>query len=51
MDVIDVLIVDDNPIVRAAMSAFLDADDRVRMVGEASNGHEGSRPHAVCVPR
>ncbi|NAS21239.1 response regulator [Herbidospora sp. NEAU-GS84] len=41
MDVIDVLIVDDNPIVRAAMSAFLDADDRVRMVGEASNGHEG----------
>lgn len=41
MDVIDVLIVDDNPIVRAAMSAFLDADDRVRMVGEAGNGHEG----------
>nr|WP_062335434.1 response regulator transcription factor [Herbidospora sakaeratensis] len=41
MDVIDVLIVDDNPIVRAAMSAFLDADDRIRMVGEASNGHEG----------
>ncbi|TKK87979.1 response regulator transcription factor [Herbidospora galbida] len=41
MDVIDVLIVDDNPIVRAAMSAFLDADDRVRVVGEASNGHEG----------
>ncbi|GAB1820432.1 LuxR C-terminal-related transcriptional regulator [Herbidospora sp. RD11066] len=38
---IDVLIVDDNPIVRAAMSAFLDADDRVRVVGEASNGHEG----------
>ncbi|GLX94779.1 response regulator transcription factor [Herbidospora sp. NBRC 101105] len=41
MDVIDVLIVDDNPIVRAAMSAFLVADDRIRMVGEASNGHEG----------
>ncbi|GIH28859.1 DNA-binding response regulator [Acrocarpospora phusangensis] len=38
---IDVLIVDDNPIVRAAMSAFLGADDRVRVVGEASNGHEG----------
>ncbi|GAA0425134.1 DNA-binding response regulator [Acrocarpospora corrugata] len=40
-DVIDVLIVDDNPIVRTAMSVFLGADDRIRVVGEASNGHEG----------
>lgn len=37
---IDVLVVDDNPIVRAAMCAFLDASDGVRVVGEACNGHE-----------
>ncbi|WP_061295384.1 LuxR C-terminal-related transcriptional regulator [Herbidospora cretacea] len=39
--VIDVLIVDDNPIVRAAMSAFLAADARLRVVGEAGNGYDG----------
>ena len=35
---IDVLIVDDNPIVRMAIRAFLDADDDIRVVGEASDG-------------
>ncbi|WP_113699317.1 response regulator [Nonomuraea lactucae] len=37
-NVIDVLIVDDNPIVRAAMAAYLDAEDRIRVIGEAGNG-------------
>jgi len=35
---IDVLIVDDNPIVRMAIRAFLDAADDIRVVGEASDG-------------
>ncbi|HKT05457.1 MAG TPA: response regulator transcription factor [Rugosimonospora sp.] len=35
---IDVLIVDDNPIVRAAIRGFLDASDDVRVVGEAADG-------------
>ncbi|MDT5029403.1 MAG: hypothetical protein QOE61_5829 [Micromonosporaceae bacterium] len=37
---IDVLIVDDNPIVRAALRGFLDSTDEVRVVGEASHGQE-----------
>jgi DNA-binding NarL/FixJ family response regulator len=36
---IDVLIVDDNPIVRSALRAFLDGDDDIRVTGEAPNGH------------
>ena len=35
---IDVLIVDDNPIVRAAIRGFLDASEDVRVVGEAADG-------------
>jgi DNA-binding NarL/FixJ family response regulator len=35
---IDVLIVDDNPIVRSAIRAFLDSADDIRVVGEASDG-------------
>jgi len=35
---IELLIVDDNPIVRMAIRAFLDADDEIRVVGEASDG-------------
>jgi DNA-binding NarL/FixJ family response regulator len=35
---IDVLIVDDNPIVRSAVRALLDAADDIRVVGEASDG-------------
>ncbi|GAA5179209.1 response regulator transcription factor [Rugosimonospora acidiphila] len=35
---IDVLIVDDNPIVRTAIRAFLDAAEDIRVVGEAPDG-------------
>ena len=35
---IDVLIVDDNPIVRSAIRAFLGAADDIRVVGEAADG-------------
>jgi DNA-binding NarL/FixJ family response regulator len=37
---IDVLIVDDNPIVRAALRGFLDGTDEVRVVAEAGDGRE-----------
>jgi DNA-binding NarL/FixJ family response regulator len=37
---IDVLIVDDNPIVRAALRGYLSSTDEVRVVGEAGNGRE-----------
>lgn len=35
---IDVLVVDDNPIVRSALSGFLAGRPEVRVVGEAANG-------------
>jgi DNA-binding NarL/FixJ family response regulator len=38
--VIEVLVVDDNPIVRAALRGFLDATDEVRVVAEAGDGRE-----------
>jgi DNA-binding NarL/FixJ family response regulator len=38
---IDVLIVDDNPIVRSALRAFLGGSDDVRVVGEAPDGRTG----------
>ncbi|WP_432838973.1 response regulator [Dactylosporangium sp. CA-092794] len=38
---IDVLIVDDNPIVRAALRGYLGTTDEVRVVGEAGNGRDG----------
>jgi DNA-binding NarL/FixJ family response regulator len=44
--VIEVLIVDDNPIVRAALHGFLATSDEVRVVAEAGDGRE-----AVAVAR
>ncbi|GAB2627358.1 DNA-binding response regulator [Paractinoplanes abujensis] len=35
---IDVLIVDDNPIVRSAIRTYLGTDEDIRVVGEASDG-------------
>jgi DNA-binding NarL/FixJ family response regulator len=37
---IDVLVVDDNPIVRAALHGFLATTDDIRVVGEAGDGRE-----------
>ncbi|HEX7307908.1 response regulator transcription factor [Lentzea sp.] len=37
---IDVLVVDDNPIVRAALCGFLDGTGSVRVVGEAGDGRQ-----------
>ncbi|GIF75124.1 LuxR C-terminal-related transcriptional regulator [Asanoa siamensis] len=37
---IDVLVVDDNPIMRAALQGILAADETIRVVGEAGNGRE-----------
>lgn len=37
---LDVLIVDDNPIVRAALRGYLETADEMRVVGEAKNGGE-----------
>jgi DNA-binding NarL/FixJ family response regulator len=37
---IDVLVVDDNPIMRGALIGILAADEQVRVVGEAANGRE-----------
>ena len=37
---IDVLVVDDNPIMRGALRGILAADERLRVVGEAANGRE-----------
>jgi DNA-binding NarL/FixJ family response regulator len=37
---IDVLIVDDNPIVRAALHGFLATTDDIRVLGEAGDGRE-----------
>jgi DNA-binding NarL/FixJ family response regulator len=39
--VTDVLIVDDNPIVRAALRGFLDGTGETRVVAEACDGREG----------
>ncbi|MGI5181834.1 LuxR C-terminal-related transcriptional regulator [Dactylosporangium sp. CA-152071] len=37
---VGVLVVDDNPIVRAAVRGILDGDDGLRVLGEAANGRE-----------
>lgn len=37
---IDVLVVDDNPIMRGALRGILAADDSLHVVGEAANGRE-----------
>jgi DNA-binding NarL/FixJ family response regulator len=36
---IDLVVVDDNPVVRAAVHAFLAGQDEVRVVAEAGDGH------------
>jgi DNA-binding NarL/FixJ family response regulator len=40
---IDLVIVDDNPVVRAAVHGFLAGQDEVRVVGEAGDGREALR--------
>ena len=40
---IDLLVVDDNPVVRAAVHGFLAGQDEVRVVGEAADGREALR--------
>lgn len=37
---VSVLVVDDNPVVRSGLLALLQLDDRLRVVGEASNGDQ-----------
>ncbi len=40
---IRVLLVDDHPVVRKGLAAVLDAEDDIKIVGEASDGDEGVR--------
>lgn len=40
---IDLVVVDDNPIVRAAVHAFLGGQDQARVVAEAADGQEALR--------
>jgi DNA-binding NarL/FixJ family response regulator len=49
---IDLLVVDDNPVVRAAVHAFLVGQDEVRVVAEAADGREAmqlARRHRPAV--
>lgn len=39
-EVVTVLVVDDNPVVRSGLLALLSLDDRLRVVGEAGNGDQ-----------
>lgn len=39
-DAVTVLVVDDNPVVRSGLLALLGLDDRLQVVGEATNGEE-----------
>jgi DNA-binding NarL/FixJ family response regulator len=53
--VIDLLVVDDNPVVRAAVHAFLGGQDQVRVVAEAGDGRAAlhlvrrHRPHVTLL--
>jgi DNA-binding NarL/FixJ family response regulator len=53
--VIDVLIVDDDPLVRSALGLMLGGQPDVRVVGEAADGHAGIdaarrlRPHVILM--
>lgn len=47
---IRVLVVDDEALLRHALRAFLSADDRVELVGEATNGHEAIEAYAAYAP-
>lgn len=40
---ISVLIADDNPVIRSGLVSLLEADGRIRMVGEAQNGRDAVR--------
>lgn len=39
-DAIGVVVVDDQPLIRAGFTALLEAEDDIRVVGEAGDGHE-----------
>jgi DNA-binding NarL/FixJ family response regulator len=39
-DAVTVLVVDDNPVVRSGLLALLGLDDRLQVVGEATNGEQ-----------
>lgn len=45
-----VLVVDDEALLRHALRAFLSADDRVDLVGEATDGHEAIAAYSACAP-
>ncbi len=45
-----VLVVDDEALLRHALRAFLSADDRVDLVGEATDGHEAIEAYSACTP-
>ncbi|MDF2993350.1 MAG: response regulator containing a CheY-like receiver domain and an DNA-binding domain [Microbacterium sp.] len=47
---IRVLIVDDEALLRHALRAFLSADDRVDLVGEAADGAEALEAYSACAP-
>lgn len=47
---IRLLLVDDHPIVREGIRAALSADDRLRVVGEASTGEEAVRMTELLAP-
>ena len=47
---IRVLVVDDHPVVRQGLRAFLDLQDGIEVVGEAADGAEGERLVLELVP-
>ena len=47
---IRVLVVDDEALLRHALRAFLAADDRVDLVGEATDGRAAIEAYAACAP-
>lgn len=54
-DMIDVLLIDDDALVRTGLSLILSSDPQIRVVGEASDGRSGidavreSKPHVVLM--
>ncbi len=47
---VTVLLIDDHPVVRTGLRAVLDADARIRVVGEAATGEEGVTLAGVLHP-